>query len=862
MTFRFDAVRLRHVRGFGGTGMALEGITPGLNVLSQPNEFGKSTILAAIKAALFFKATADNKIVKSLYGFDGDPPEIELDFTADGEAHRLSKRFRKGRGETKLFELPSGTELAREADAEREVLRLLGADKPDAGAGGLLWVEQGAALTDLQAAHKTTIAEALASEVSDAVSSGEALRVNQALAAELAEFETAKTGKPTKRLLAALTDVENAETALKEADAKLAEAVTYRSRLIELEGKLVQRTDTDDVERFQAELGEARGAVLELQKRAQALGHTEQDVARLEVSKAQAVAAHDRFGGDLKRLKNLNETIGMAAENEAELSSELGHTTARASDLAGELADLEERQRSLAASLRQADAFERYARNRAEHELAKTTLADVRRLAGEKRAAEAVTARGPINLNELRDQEREAIIAEAALDAASPEIELLTGDGVTLDGEPLAPETPIRVRGEAALTAGDVRIAVRSTAPLDLAERHDKARRKLAALLEGLGVATVDEAQAEAGLRQQAEVDLKRLADEIKRLAPKGLSDLETIAEAEPAAPEGEAPAEPREALEQALTDLETELEPAKARLNDAKARVQAIDKKLVARRAELEITKTERDRLAAELGPEEAQNETLHGLAAKVSEQVALLTAAEAALGRLRGEQKDLEAAERRVKRLEEAEANRAKDVTALKVEIGQLEGQLMQVYQQGPDETRDATAERLEAVQARLDRLEARRAALKRLKAALDNVQSERRDRLLKPLVDAAAPLVDQVFGASALRFGSDLTPEKLERSGREQALEVLSAGAREQIAIVTRLGLARLFASRGQAVPLILDDAMIYADDARTDRLFDALHMVAEDTQVIVLTCHDRKFDALGGHRLRPQPFPASA
>ena len=860
MSFRFDAIRLRHVRGFGEEGMALEGLAPGLNVLSQPNEFGKSTILAAVKAALFFKATADNKIVKSLYGLAGDPPEIEIDLTADEHTLRLSKRFRKGRGESKLFELPGLREIAREADAEREVLRLVGADKPESGAGGLLWVEQGAALDELQAAHKTTIAEALASEVSDATSSEDALRVVKAIAAELADLETPRTGKPTKRLLAALTDAEESRAALAEAEAILERAQTYRSRIVTLEARSRELASPDESARHRQELDAARHEARELQKKVESIGHTEREAARLRSARDQLLNTAERFTQDLERLKTLEKSTSMASANEAQLAEKLGHTAAFVADSAKALQDIEARSNDLRRDLDRARAFERFAEERATVDAAAMALKEAKAKQVEQAKAAAIAARGAISLNALRELERDMLVAEATLDAAAPEVELLSGRGAALEGKELKLGEKTKLRGEAELAVGDARIAIRAALPRDLTDQQDRAKKKLDDLLAAFGVESLAEAEAEALARQEAEAKTKRLAGEIKALAPKGLSALETFVATEPVAPAGDPPSQTRAALEAALSETEVELAPARARFDDAKSREQAAEKALVECRAQAKASKDELERLLTLVGDPQEREAKQTKLSQDIAEQAALLAHAEQSLEGLRREKADQDAADRRVKRLEEAENNRSRELSDLKVDMAQLEGQLMQIYEEGPEESRDAAAERLEVAEARLERLEARRRVLNRLMATLEEVQSERRDRLLKPLVDAAAPLVDRVFGTSVLRFGSDLTPENLERSGRAQTVDILSAGAREQIAIVTRLGMARLFAERDQAVPLILDDALIYADDERTQRLFDAIHMVAEETQVIVLTCHERRFDSLGGHRLRPVPFPS--
>jgi uncharacterized protein YhaN len=54
------------------------------------------------------------------------------------------------------------------------------------------------------------------------------------------------------------------------------------------------------------------------------------------------------------------------------------------------------------------------------------------------------------------------------------------------------------------------------------------------------------------------------------------------------------------------------------------------------------------------------------------------------------------------------------------------------------------------------------------------------------------------------------------------------------------------------------VILDDALVYTDDDRIEKLFDALHAQAQDQQIIVLSCRQRAFRDLGGTSLTFQPF----
>ncbi|NIY98759.1 hypothetical protein HC022_21785 [Salipiger sp. HF18] len=50
------------------------------------------------------------------------------------------------------------------------------------------------------------------------------------------------------------------------------------------------------------------------------------------------------------------------------------------------------------------------------------------------------------------------------------------------------------------------------------------------------------------------------------------------------------------------------------------------------------------------------------------------------------------------------------------------------------------------------------------------------------------------------------------------------------------------------------MILDDALVFTDDDRIERMFDALTRQAGDLQILVLTCRQRAFRELGGTALQ--------
>lgn len=69
-----------------------------------------------------------------------------------------------------------------------------------------------------------------------------------------------------------------------------------------------------------------------------------------------------------------------------------------------------------------------------------------------------------------------------------------------------------------------------------------------------------------------------------------------------------------------------------------------------------------------------------------------------------------------------------------------------------------------------------------------------------------------------------------------------------------MLTRLAFARVLAKDGRPAPVILDDALVYSDDDRIEKMFDALHRQAREQQIIVFSCRQRAFQKLGGNVLQ--------
>ena len=74
-------------------------------------------------------------------------------------------------------------------------------------------------------------------------------------------------------------------------------------------------------------------------------------------------------------------------------------------------------------------------------------------------------------------------------------------------------------------------------------------------------------------------------------------------------------------------------------------------------------------------------------------------------------------------------------------------------------------------------------------------------------------------------------------------------MSVGVREQISVITRIAFADMLADQGITAPIILDDALVYADDERFADALTSLAIASRRHQVLILTCHERRYLKLG-------------
>jgi uncharacterized protein YhaN len=233
----------------------------------------------------------------------------------------------------------------------------------------------------------------------------------------------------------------------------------------------------------------------------------------------------------------------------------------------------------------------------------------------------------------------------------------------------------------------------------------------------------------------------------------------------------------------------------------------------------------------------------------------------ASAALSAQRGvtpETTELERLENRHRRLQEQVENRSTKLAEFDRDIARLEGQIENAGGDGIGESLASAQEQRELAEREMEKLTRRLDALQLLQKTVSDCLSEGQDRYYAPVRRHLRPFLNDLFPGAELQLGLGFGIEGLKRSSAQpEPFGRLSDGTREQIAVLVRLALGAMLAERGQAVPIILDDALVYSDDDRITRMFDALSRAGQHQQIIVLTCRTRAFEQLGGRSIKIDP-----
>lgn len=854
----------------------ITGLGDGMTVIAGDNEDGKSTLLAALRAALFLKHKITGAAVEELVPYGSKVrPELRLELEFAGQPYSLYKAFYQD----PRAELVTPTGKLHGSAAEEELARLLRFESPQKGAPksehqglcGLLWLTQGESfLNQAPAAQlQRDLQAALEAEVGS-VLTGDLGRKLLSVFREQRDQNFTKTGRPSGDLAKAQERVAALRDKLGVLTRQRCEYEEKVDRLGALTASLRRLQADAALGHEQASLTVQEQALVALQQRELALRELQRQRELLGVQLADQQERQRQRQLLREQLRRDQADVELLAEQISGLDRQRGEAQARWQDLEAELRKVRQQHEDTQAAvtaLRRAGERERLERELTQlTERRQETLAKERQRAqlGESLARLLVDDKQLMRLRELAQKVRDSEVGLQAV-ATQLVIEHCQG-GLQVDGQPAgeadAQQPLILTERTLVELPGQLRLWVTPgrTGAVEQRQQLQAHKAALRSQLDELGLADLAAAEAEHQLRSEHLQKQRELQGQLAKLCKEGLPALEAEIFrldrkhkllGEDASPLSVLRGEP---LAQQLTAGEAEL-----------ARSQQVV-------TELSGAVERRRREAMEAGEELAKRQ---GSLAAQQRSVAQLTARQKAESAQVSDEALVEATQDLQRRLAETAAQAdqlAAEVAAteperLRLRVEQLRRAVAELHQQLQSTEHKAqelaielrtlgqvalhaeyeeTTAALAKAESELSHKQRQAAAIQVLYASLQAHDRRAREAYLLPLVRMMAPYVQAILPGCRLELDQDkLAIVGLQRGEQLEPFSALSIGTREQLAVIVRLAVADLFAQRGQSVPIVLDDALVYCDDERFDRMLEILRHSAHRHQILVLTCHERAF-----------------
>ncbi|WP_162137230.1 AAA family ATPase [Austwickia chelonae] len=857
----------------------------GCYLLTGANEAGKSTLVEAIDLLLDEKDSSTKAKVRAVRPIGQDvPTAIEAEFSA-GEYRFVYRKQWFKRAATELQILSPRAEHLTGQEAHERVHQIL-AETTDMALWKALRFMQGSAPDQLDLTASTALAAALdRASGTTAEAGGDADTLVSAAAAEYARYFTPERIRPTGELAREQRNAEQARTlkcAADDAVREVEEDVAHHERLArELEETTARWQTTRDeldsseqawaeITSVEEELADATSRVEDAAREHRHARERLQDREELLAELAQRRLTHERQREDLHEL---GEEFARSQERQTEGQRKKTELAERARDLTRTLD-----------RIARADEYDRASKDvialtnavtRAE-EADRTRLSAVRELAecrvDEESLREIEQLAAQLDLARAR---RDTDSAHLAVTSSADGQEIITGSTsqrldrdeelvLTVDHE-LVVEIPGHVR-------------LRWTPESAAQERADAvaaAERALQQALERVGVPTLDAARDSCRRHGEASNTLSRARERLEDvLEGKGIGDLrDRLVEAEGrlAALAGHASTDRQDTGP--ADDLVDTGSGETADITALRAELAALEDQQ--RLHDVHLTTVQEE--TSDLRDRHARADSLLGAAHQE------LTAAEARLDKAREQFQDddlADAATRaediwqhevaRRRRLEEKlhaldadTVRRLRDsgkealngverhAAALREDRVRVEARLEQAGRQGRYDTLEKAGSELEQAERRLASVTRRAEAARLLHETLQKHRQDAQRAYARPFAEALRHFGTVVFGPDlGLEVDESLRVVARVLGGQRVPFECLSTGAKEQLAILTRLAVSTLV-DRGQGVPVVIDDALGYSDPERLRRIVAAFGL-ADDVQILLLTSSPTRYAgiAVGG------------
>lgn len=870
---KLRALRLWNVRKFAGRGIAIENIGDGVNVLSAENEFGKSTSFDALHAAFFQPFSGTPKSIQLLRPYSGGSPQIEVDVETDQGRFRISKTYYTGKNAV-ITEIATNRIIAQADAAEAWISNLIRGGST--GPAGLLWVQQGATeigggsnkeKDEERRVREDVLTSVTGDEVEFLTGGRRMLRVLDRTNAKLEELVTS-TGKPKTggAYAEALSELEGLQTEETELVSRISE---LRSALDTRRTKLRRLKDLNDPDAVQSRLEQKKDAAVQLEFAREQSGKLATAEAQEKLADEKCQTAKSQLESHQSKLEQLAKLIEQIVDGESEyknakqkrdealVTNEAGQKALQASEkqLTKARENLETAKREKEAERAAAQFTELKSQLKKAEEL----RSEVEKLAAECGAFLV----DEDSVDELQALERRIETLNITILAKSVIVQIDYTDSsktqIIHDGSALTDGQTVKITSETCFDipqVGQLKVSSGSDASAEeLEAKVQDVKEQLRNSLAHIKCASVSAAKEQLALAEAKTSSLMLKRAELETRAPEGIDALRQqsihLEELCKTSDSSEVSLDDAEIELAAATEThrssQSEREIARSAYHDAKDEFLRQDIMIAS-------TRKEREELESALGSEAEQNEKLKSLQGTFAKEKEILVAAQQATEQLKAHVPDLISVTAAYERATSTVDRAQTEIDVLNKEVAELDGRISVSSGHGIEDEFEEIKGRCSSVENRVERFKHEISALTRLKQALEEARSSAKERYFEPVMAELKPLLTLLLDEASITFDeATLLPKTLGREGLDENITFLSGGMREQLAILTRLAFARLLAKSGNSVPVILDDALVYSDDDRIERMFDALHRQASDLQILVFSCRQRAFERLGGNGL---------
>ncbi|MCP4900592.1 MAG: hypothetical protein GY906_26815 [bacterium] len=891
---KLESIELRNTGPFTDA-VRVGPFTDDLNVLAARNEAGKSTLLMGAARALFDRHNVTGEAIKRLQPAGTSlAPDITVVFLTPEGRFKIRKCFLNS-ATSELSEDRNGQwhPIADGDAADNRVLELIGGVRPGRGVSkaehwGLLrylWARQGEASdwptwddeagagirSGLARVEIDPLVERLRSQLWQAqmeqlTSTGRVAKnsplqdAQQAVDNLQSELESVRADMDQiDRNVQELQQLyEELVTSDREKNQAQEQAETLTETLKQLE--LLQK----DLERFQSAFEAAQQRMNEIHKDSEALSKAETSLAdaakELELRRGEESRTHQ----DETAVREALSTLRDQAKTLQKKLKAGRNTEARLREIQ-ELYDLDENlavlRKLLNAVRKQGESIDKLRRKRAA--VPNVSKAQVAELETSEQALRELSVRAEaVGLRVSITPERDVTIS-ADRDGDENTRVLATGKATTVTAT-----RNLRLQlpdwGELDITSGAEEAAE--------FERQIASSRKAAdEELKKLGVASLDQARACA---EQIK-DLERDIDSAESRQAELLEDWDSLEALVTAVDAAQADAEKRRVRlnaneeETALSRAELKSEVAKTHA-DVRADETAwgsLQESIEAQGSHIEalaVTREEASRKAndtanriASLESQLKTTEERYPDGIQQAEERAQMAFVESKAELNVAQQKlpeDWEKLEFRQDRALKSAAQANQEHLELGQRIQRLEGLLEHAGSQGLYSRESALVEAIASAKENAERLLNQALAARFLAGLIDYRKKAAVRTVLTPLEDQLSATFAEITGVRDRRVFLD---ENLQVTGvgrkrdESYAFTQLSQGAREQLLLALRAAVALELAKNGPQI-LILDDVLVNTDSTRQENVLDFVQGLAQQVQVLIVTCHAERYRGLGARQ----------